>query len=132
MNKEQRWLLSGWTLVILLITTWPWSDFQGHSHWYHMVWIPFSDVNFSLGSMGNIGGNILLFIPIGLLIAKLDPKKGRGVFLLAIFLSFGIEWFQVYCHNHFPSMTDFVCNVAGVAMGAVMRNRVPLSDSMSY
>jgi glycopeptide antibiotics resistance protein len=32
-------------------------------------------------------------------------------------LSLGIEFYQVYCHNRFPSIVDVITNVTGTLMG---------------
>lgn len=112
-------------ITIIGVTTWPWNDFRGHPHWEHVAWIPFSDVVLSFSSFLNILGNILLFIPLGYLWVNLrglgSAAPNWSGLLVAFFFSASIELYQVFCHNHFPSVTDLCCNVIGTGIGVQMK-----------
>lgn len=65
--------------------------------------------------------NVLLFLPFGLLytLRGLEGKPfspGR-LMLMAFTLSFGIEYYQVYCHNRSTSLLDLLDNVLGAYLG---------------
>lgn len=110
-----------WVIIIIWFTTWPWSDFRGHAHWEKVSWIPFEDVTHSLSSIQDILGNCILFIPFGIFlnVFLLDPSPKIVLWgiMLASFFSATIEFYQVFCHNHFPSMTDLCANVGGACIG---------------
>ena len=55
-----------WTLVILGVTTMPWSNFKGHAHWGRVYWVPLSDFRLSFSFIADLIGNLLLFVPFGL------------------------------------------------------------------
>lgn len=103
------------------IMTLPWSNFRGHSHWDEVHWIPFvsSGIN-----PRDIVLNVLAFLPYGLLLAS-DRFRGRSVSLFgvvgvaALFSATG-EFYQVFCHNRFPSTTDIVSNTLGAYCGFVI------------
>lgn len=124
-----RWmLLAGWLMTILVVTTFPWSDFKGHTHWSMVRWIPFSELSRpSLGILFDIGANIVLFIPFGYLASEAMNGATRSRFvatvLVALGLSLGIEYYQVFSHNHFPSVTDVCGNALGAAIGASLASR---------
>ena len=65
--------------------------------------------------------NIILFIPFGLLytLRGLGGKSfSPGLLMLMAFtLSFGIEYYQVYCHNRSTSLLDLLDNVLGAYIG---------------
>ena len=124
----RRTLLAGWLIVILLATTFPWSDFKGHAHWGAVRWIPFSELSRpSPVVLFDIGANIVLFVPFGYLTATAMHGARRSRFiatvLLTVGLSLGIELYQVYSHNHFPSVTDVCSNAIGATIGAYLAVR---------
>ncbi len=121
----RRTLLAGWLVAILMATTFPWSDFKGHAHWGVVRWIPFSELSRpSPGVLFDIGANTVLFVPFGYLTATVMNGATRSRFiatvLLTVGLSLGIELYQVYSHNHFPSVTDVCSNAIGAAIGACL------------
>jgi glycopeptide antibiotics resistance protein len=111
----------GWSLVIALALSWPWKNFVGHAHWAKVQWIPFGER--PLSGL-DIAANVVLFVPFGYACARWRPaKRTRAIAeaaLWALLLSAAGEFFQVFCHNRFPSLTDVCTNCAGATMGAVL------------
>jgi glycopeptide antibiotics resistance protein len=97
----------------------PWKNYVGHSHWDLVTWIPFNDHPFALE---DVVANLALFVPFGFFLGRAAPgplrKKiwGVTIFGSAVF-SASVEFFQVYCHNRNPSMTDVCNNVLGGMLG---------------
>lgn len=114
---RRLWFL--WVTVIVGVTTLPWSNYTGHAHWDNIVWIPFAGRKLVLL---DILGNVVLFVPFGLLLARwLEglPKRQIVVlaFVLAGLVSGSVEFFQIFCHERFPSTTDLGTNLAGALIG---------------
>ena len=111
-----------WIFIIVVLTTAPWSSYRGHSHWEHVSWVPFSDVSLSLFSVLEVLANMALFIPLGgLLVLWYSTSFRKAMWYsvgIGLFLSCSIELFQVYCHDHFPTLTDVTSNVLGTLLGA--------------
>lgn len=103
-------------MVLILLVLLPWRDFQGHTHWSKVAWIPFVSPPVRLR---DIVANILLFAPLG---ATAAVTFGRGhvaaAALLGVALSLVGESAQLYSHSRFPSATDVVCNAVGTVLGA--------------
>jgi|GEM_PF-1093165 glycopeptide antibiotics resistance protein len=113
----QIWLV--WILGILGLTTMPWENYVGHSHWDLVNWIPFNDHRFAVE---DLLANIALFVPFGFFLGHASRgASGKKVwslaFLASAMLSTSVEFFQVYCHNRNPSTTDICNNVLGAALG---------------
>lgn len=111
------WLV--WIVVILGLTTLPWENYTGHSHWDLVRWIPFSDQ--SLG-LPDILANVVLFVPFGYFLRWALPRSSPQrvwilTLLVAAMLSASVEFFQVYCHNRIPSATDICSNLLGAVLG---------------
>ena len=107
--------------VIALIVV-PWGDFQGHTHWSKVGWIPFVSPPVRLRDMV---ANLLLFAPFGAAIA-LNVSRSRRIVLAAVsaaILSLVCETLQLYSHARFPSATDLVMNTAGAALAASLVSR---------
>lgn len=118
-------LSSAWVVVVILVTTTPWSDFQGHPHWGMVEWVPFTEKSvLSLRFQADLVGNLLLFMPLGFWYAGARSARSRRCLLEAalcsLLLSASVELFQVYMHNRIPSMTDVTMNVTGALAGAYM------------
>ena len=112
-------------MLILLIGILPLHNFVGHAHWQYIRWVPTPDQLSSPDVLLDMGfdaaANILLFVPFGLLY-MLRGLGGRSVsphllMLMAFALSFGIEYYQVYCHNRSTSLLDLLDNVLGAYIG---------------
>jgi len=117
------WLI--WLTVILGITTMPWSNYVGHSHWTLVSWVPFYRQPFSLS---DVLENMVLFAPFGLFLgralSRFSAKRARQfTFWTALALSTSVEFFQIYCHNRHPSTTDIGANVLGAMLGVVLSTR---------
>ena len=95
----------------------PWGDFQGHTHWDEVGWIPF--VSWPVRN-GDIVFNLLLCAPLGIASALYFRSRVLAAGVLAFLVSFSGEWLQVYSHSRFPSATDLFCNVAGAVVAAVV------------
>lgn len=111
------WVL--WVVVILVLTTMPWSNYVGHSHWDQVRWIPFWNRPLALS---DIFGNVLLFIPFGYLqgrVLRSMPEKSVWIrpMVMALTVSTAVECFQVYCHNRTASTTDISTNLLGTVLG---------------
>jgi glycopeptide antibiotics resistance protein len=108
------WLIS--ITVILAVTTMPWSNYVGQSHWDRVIWVPFSD-----HPLLEILGNVALFFPFGYFFPRARHDAYLKVWALPIItgamLSTGVEFFQVYTHSRFPSTTDICANLLGVIFG---------------
>jgi len=128
------WFL--WIGVIVGVTTLPWSDFQGHSHWSSVSWLPFADLELSFSFFFDLLANIILFFPFGwmLVLARSQhpPISLRLVLLLAGVLSTSVELFQSFCHGRIASATDLFTNSLGAILGAsvALRFRARISEEL--
>ena len=109
---------AGWVaaaVAILLATTWPWSDFQGHVHWGKVEWLPF---------MHRVAPrfvllNVLLFVPYGLAGRRAWPHLPLRFWVLTgCALSLMVETYQLFSHNRLPSSIDVITNTLGATIGA--------------
>ena len=124
-GKIERALLPLWALLIALAGTLPLTNFVGHSHWEYIQWLPTADNFRSWRFLFDIVANMALFLPLGYLLDRsLSTTTARRSLFLAAgvagFLSLSMEWFQVYCHNRHPSLTDVASNVTGSLIGAFL------------
>jgi glycopeptide antibiotics resistance protein len=125
MGTIERALLPLCALFIALVGTFPFTNFVGHSHWEYVHWLPTADNFRSPRFLFDIVANMALFLPLGYLLDRSHcTTMARRSFLLtasvAGLLSLSIEWFQVYCHNRYPSTTDVVSNVTGSLIGTLL------------
>ncbi len=113
-----------WVIVVIGMTTLPWSDFQGEAQWDKVCWLPCHDTSLSKLSLLNALANYLLFFPFGCLYVLTRLAATGRVLLeaiaLAALLSLGAELYQVFSHVRVPSMTDVVSNLAGATVGAAL------------
>jgi len=102
---------------LIVFATVPWHDFQNHSHWPRVQWIPFVTPPVRLR---DILINIAMYWPLGYLFAR--QRADNGAWLRAAFFALGLslftEWTQLYSHSRFPSLTDTTCNIIGTIWGA--------------
>ena len=125
--KQARSVLLIWTTMIVMIGILPLDNFVGHSHWEYIKWTPNAEdlksPKYLLDIFTDIIGNTALFFPFGYLLGHLQHNRTPSVQLifaatLAGALSVSIEYYQIYCHNRFPSIIDVICNVFGSLIGA--------------
>ena len=103
------------TALLALIAILPWGDFQGHTHWDEVAWIPFASPSIRVR---DIVLNLMLFAPLGVASALHFRTPILAAGLIASVVSLTGEWLQVYSHSRFPSATDLVCNVGGALIAA--------------
>jgi len=108
------WLASA--LAIVAAETLPLSNFQGHSHWAKVCWIPFGDYHLP-GFWLDVWQNIVLVVPFGFTGIRAGARHKPVLISAALLMACG-ELFQVYCHNRFPSMTDVTMGTVGAWVGA--------------
>jgi glycopeptide antibiotics resistance protein len=109
-------------LIALVLV--PWADVQNHSHWANVRWVPFVTPPVRAR---DILGNLLLFAPLGVVLAR---SGLRIVWIGAVCagLSVAGEWTQLYSHSRFPSAQDVVCNLAGGLLAAwIVRGLPPVA-----
>lgn len=115
-----------WIVLILMVGILPLSNFMGHSHWEYIKWVPTAEdlrsPKYLLDIFSDVVGNTALFLPLGYFLSRLltSSSLSRQWLLAAVIggtLSLGIEFYQVYCHNRFPSIFDVITNVAGTLIG---------------
>jgi len=122
--KPRRGLLWFWLAVLVLVPLFPLTDFAGHPHWEMISWIPFQHASLAPSMLLDIIGNIGWFMILGYLLHYLMNKNSftfqsfATVVLISAGVSLALEFFQIFCHNRFPSMTDVVCNILGAGLGA--------------
>jgi glycopeptide antibiotics resistance protein len=103
-----------WALLICACVV-PWTDFQNHSHWARVQWIPF--VTPPIKRI-DILVNVALYLPLGYWFARWLGRRRFAVVLgCATVLSLFTEWTQLYSHSRFPSLTDVTCNLIGTVAG---------------
>ena len=113
-----RWLL--WIAVIVAIVA-PWRDFQNHTHWSNVVWIPFVSQPWRIG---DAIANVLLYLPFGYWYPRQSRRHGAVwlAMVVAALLSLSTEYAQLYSHSRFPSLTDVTCNLLGAYAGLQIAN----------
>lgn len=111
--RRVRWsgVMAAALFALVVIT--PWGDFQGHTHWDEVGWIPFMSPPVRVR---DIVLNLLLFAPLGLASALQLRFPVIAAALIAFVVSLFGEWLQVYSHSRFPSATDLVCNICGAVL----------------
>jgi glycopeptide antibiotics resistance protein len=115
-----------WMVCILLVGILPLINFVGHSHWQSIKWLPTAEdllsSKYLIDIFSDLLGNTLLFFPLGYFLSRLltSTNFSRQWLLAAGIggtLSLSIEFYQVYCHNRFPSFFDVITNVVGTLIG---------------
>jgi len=117
--KARALLLLAISLIALIVL--PWGDFQDHTHWSKVGWIPFVSKPVRLR---DIVANVLLFMPFGAaaaLSARRAPLMAGA--LGGATLSLLSETAQLYSHTRFPSATDVIANTVGAAAAALLISR---------
>jgi glycopeptide antibiotics resistance protein len=115
------WLLFVGAIVLILVVVLP-REFQNHTHWAKVRWVPFVTPPVRLRDMA---GNVLLYLPLGFAAAGLPGRtRCARTILLATVLSLFTEWTQVFSHDRVPSTTDLCCNVFGAGLGGFLAARL--------
>ena len=69
-------------------------------------------------SRSDMVGNVLLFVPYGLLLATRKPRNRRWLALLGgAALALGLQYLQFWFPERHPSVTDVMLNGLGIAIG---------------
>lgn len=144
LTARSAWI--AWTLLVIAITTFPWSNVVGHPHWDRVAWSPARD---GYANLPDTVLNVMLFLPYGWLGVRAlagarrrdRPEVGqslpagdrpgpRSTALTAVFvvalgvtLSIAAEAVQLYSHDRYSSMTDVIANACGAVLGAVLGRR---------
>jgi glycopeptide antibiotics resistance protein len=105
-----------WLIVIAIAAvTIPW-DWQDHSHWNKVAWVPFRT---GIVRPIDLLINVTLYFPLGFLLPSNSTRSRFATALVAgLMLSTLMELTQVWSHVRFPSATDSVMNVLGSLIGA--------------
>ncbi len=119
-----------WILAILALGILPFSNYVGHSHWEYIKWTPtvedLQSPKYLVDILIDLVANTAVYYPLGYLIALIrrDSSRKYQLVLAACIggsLSLGIEYYQVYCHNRFPSIFDVLTNLSGSLLGVKAR-----------
>ena len=71
-----------------------------------------------IGYWGNLFGNIILFLPFGIMLSYLYPvKRGKVILLYGFLTSIGIELTQLLLQIGVCDIDDVLLNVSGTAVG---------------
>ncbi len=123
----RRRLWAGWVILIIIGTTWPWNGFQTTALWWRVTWIPagIAPGVIAPALMRDMVINVLLYLPFGFWCRLPRARLGawRAIFsalMLAAVLSATTETLQLFNVTRFPSFPDFLMNVGGAFVGAVL------------
>ncbi len=107
------------SIVAALAADFPWTTLQNHTHWAHVLWLPFLSPPVRIVDSVL---NVLLFVPLGVFAPRGATAVGTFVRAVGIALpvAFVGETTQLFSHGRFPSATDLVCNLIGAAAGAAL------------
>ncbi|APT85723.1 hypothetical protein CAQU_12535 [Corynebacterium aquilae DSM 44791] len=129
--------LSCWSLVVVALTMlkafyqigYLWKP-QAHHH-RGLYPIPFSQFFRSqtlFGPLFDAFGNVILFLPIGFLLALLwrgAPRLLRSVTIAGFFGSLTIEIMQYIFRLGYSDIDDLILNTAGAALGGLAATKLP-------
>jgi glycopeptide antibiotics resistance protein len=124
-DYKVMWIL--WTVLIVMVTTVPWSDFhvqfdQRRLNW--IAWLPFHGARWSKRWALDIVINLFLFIPFSYLFLRSQVRDGMQglitVMAATVLLSVAIEYAQVFNTSRVPSMGDVATNIIGACMGVAL------------
>ena len=107
------------TIALIFAAVLPWGDFQGHTHWAKVGWIPFFSKPVRIR---DVLANVVLFVPFGAAAGRVLRHRYTVVLVTVggAAISLVGEAAQLYSHTRFPSATDLVCNTLGAAVGAAL------------
>jgi glycopeptide antibiotics resistance protein len=103
----------------VLVADFPWTALQTHTHWAHVLWVPFLSPPVRL--LDSVL-NVLLFVPLGVFAPRGPTARGTLIRAvgIAVPVAFAGEATQLFSHGRFPSATDLVCNLIGAGAGAAL------------
>jgi len=119
--RRRRWVgvcLAVYVAAVMLVVLLPIS----YSDIVHAIagWL---DTALGVGGFGagwvEFIANILMFLPLGFLLALLFRRPWYGV-ALALALSIGVELAQLVIPSRQPSLRDILANALGAAFGALL------------
>lgn len=138
-NGKWKWVFFLYVLIIirLIVFKYPYSRLQDiMAHWQKdVIWEGLGSANFTLfktirmyiryydrlNSFENLFGNVLIFIPYGILYPLAFPKKRDYIFFLPSVLLFvtGMELFQLFSAFGKFDVDDILLNCMGAAIGII-------------
>lgn len=108
-----RLALTAWFVCWAWIAL-PWRSFRLVPSFRNVELMPFT-----AGSLRSYVLNVLVFIPLGILVARLGWHP-RTVVLVAAGLSAATEVAQLFSARRYPSTTDVILNTLGAAIGLLV------------
>jgi len=112
------WLLALYGVALALIAFWPEPVDRGASGFTHritraMPWLTYDVIETS--------ANVLLFVPLGVLLAYVIPRQRGAIVPLALAATLMIETGQaLFLDARTPSQRDVIANVLGATIGLVL------------
>ena len=99
--------------------------FQSTAHYIWLAW-HYHDMNNIMEFITNIGGNILLFMPLGALLAdgRWYHKPWWMPLLTGALISLTVETIQLLTHVGYFEVDDIIWNAAGTLLGFVLWKEV--------
>ena len=88
------WIWLGLATALIVLGVVPWGDFQGHTNWAKVGWIPFVSPPIRLR---DIVINVVLFAPLGAAVAAIVGRNAaiRTALIYGVILSFLAEAAQL-------------------------------------
>ena len=121
LSSVWRIMLVLWLTSVLLLISLPWSKYDATPHWNKIQLAPFRDFNLHPSVLIEAALNVVAFIPVGYLAIRSLSSSYQPRVLLAMALgggsSLGIEFYQVFCQDRVPSLTDVFMNAGGTGIG---------------
>ncbi len=120
------WLLLFWGLFIIYATTLPF-NFSAPGELVQQRIRQIWSRPLKGGSWGDVEGNVLLFVPWGLLLAVAMARRGAGFIVVVVaamstgaFLSGAVEVTQLFAPTRTSSFIDLITNSFGATLGALV------------
>jgi VanZ family protein len=146
-SLDRRWLLAGWSAVLLLLNWLPF-DFRWDIPWAldrlaGTSWVPFADYQQAspYQAFDQALHRILVFAPLGALLLSLRHRsvqpdsQARGltyVAAVAAGLAGLIELGQAFLPDRYPSVTDVLLETGGAWVGALLYRQVGQRASVHF
>ena len=95
-------------------------DFEFSIHSESSLFAPLWDNALGSQSIGDIFGNIVLFLPFGVLISannKSNRSNNIALFLSGIALATFLQFLQLYTPSRDPNLRDVIWNITGISAG---------------